>query len=282
MTRPDIAAVRNTPAVPDALESGVRGKTPSLVFLHGIGGGSAGWAPQLAHCVQQGRHALAWDMPGYGRSPMIEPYDFPGLARALEHLLDQHALDRAVLIGHSLGGMVALQAWTQMPQRIHALVLAATSPAFGHGSGDFQQQFLAQRLAPLDAGHSLADVARTLVPAMMGPAPDPQAQTRAQACMAAIPAASYRAALHALVTFEQRAALPTVTVPTLCIAGAHDRTAAPSVMQRMASKIPGARYVEMPDAGHLLNFEQPDAFNQLIDGFVAAHTAHTAHTAHVS
>jgi 3-oxoadipate enol-lactonase len=262
---------QDTAAVPDALEAGVRGKAPTLVFLHGIGGGSAGWAPQLAHCAQQGRHALAWDMPGYGRSPMIHPYDFPGLARALERLLDQHALDRAVLIGHSLGGMVALQAWTQMPQRIHALVLAATSPAFGHGSGDFQQQFLAQRMAPLDAGRSLADVAQTLVPAMMGPAPDPQAQARAQACMGAIPAASYRAALHALVTFEQRAALPTVTVPTLCIAGAHDRTAAPSVMQRMASKIPGARYAEMPDAGHLLNFEQPDAFNRLVGDFLADH-----------
>jgi 3-oxoadipate enol-lactonase len=275
MTRPDTAAVRNTPAVPDALESGVPGAAPTLVFLHGIGGGSAGWAPQLAHCAQQGRHALAWDMPGYGRSPMIHPYDFPGLARALERLLDQHALDRAVLIGHSLGGMVALQAWTQMPQRIHALVLAATSPAFGHGSGDFQQQFLAQRLAPLDAGRSLADVAQTLVPAMMGPAPTPRPRRGPRPAWAPFPLPA--TALRCTPWSRSSSAPPCPPSPCPPV---HRGCARPHrCAQRHAahgqqdSRCP---YAEMPDAGHLLNFEQPDAFNRLIDDFVAAHTPHVS------
>ena len=79
--------------------------------------------------------------------------------------------------------------------------------------------------------------------------------------MAAVPPDTYRAALQALVQFEQRAALPTITVPVLCLAAEHDRTAPPSVMARMAQKIPAARYACLADAGHLLHCEQPDAFN---------------------
>ncbi|GAB3183051.1 alpha/beta fold hydrolase [Hydrogenophaga aquatica] len=241
---------------------------PALVFLHGIGGGSAGWHHQQQAFAQQGYHTLAWEMPGYGRSPLIAPYDFPGLAEALRRMLDAARVERAILIGHSLGGMVALQAWTVMPERIQAMVLAATSPAFGHGSGDFQQQFLAQRLAPLDAGQTLAQVAERLVPAMAAPNASAASLAEAKACMGAIPPASYRAALQALVTFEQRAALPTITVPTLCLAAEHDRTAAPSVMQRMAARIPGAQYVEIAGAGHLVNFERPDAFNAAVADFL--------------
>jgi pimeloyl-ACP methyl ester carboxylesterase len=86
--------------------------------------------------------------------------------------------------------------------------------------------------------------------------------------MGSIAPASYRAALHALVTFEQRAALPTITVPALCLAGEHDRTASPVVVRRMAEKIPGARYVELAGAGHLMNFEAPEAFTQALLGFL--------------
>jgi pimeloyl-ACP methyl ester carboxylesterase len=153
---------------------------------------------------------------------------------------------------------------------VAALMLAGSSPAFGHGSGGFQQQFLAQRLAPLDAGQTLAQVAECLIPAMVAPgfAGPGLALALAQACMGSIAPASYRAALHALVTFEQRAALPTITVPTLCLAGEHDRTASPAVVRRMAEKIPGARYVELAGAGHLMNFEAPEAFTQALLDFL--------------
>jgi 3-oxoadipate enol-lactonase len=86
--------------------------------------------------------------------------------------------------------------------------------------------------------------------------------------MSAVPPATYRAALHALVQFEQRAALPTLSVPVLCLAAAHDRTAPPAVMERMAQKIPGARYACLAGAGHLLHCEQPEAFNAELEQFL--------------
>ena len=148
------------------------------------------------------------------------------------------------------------------------LVIAASSPAFGNSNGDFQTQFVAQRLAPLDAGQTMADVAQALIPRMVAPGYQGPGLALAHRCMAAVPPATYRAALHALVQFEQRAALPTITVPVLCLAAEHDRTAPPNVMERMAQKIPGARYACLAGAGHLLHYEQPEAFNAELEKFL--------------
>lgn len=255
--------------VPDCVRIDAPGAAGApLVFLHGIGGRASGWAPIQQDCASAGRTSLAWDMPGYGKSPFIDPCDFDGLADALAALLDAQGLQQAVLVGHSLGGMVALQMWARHPERVAALVLAASSPAFGHGSGDFQQAFIAQRLAPLQAGRSMQQVAAGLIPTMVAPGYSGPGLAQAQACMGSITPAAYQAALGALVQFEQRAALPTITVPTLCIAGEHDRTAAPAVVQRMADKIAQAQYLCLPGVGHLLTFEQPDSFARALLDFL--------------
>ena len=241
---------------------------PAVVFLHGVGGGRRGWAPQQAHVARLGWRSLAWDMPGYGDSAMVTPYDFAHLAQALWQMLDAAHIHQAVLVGHSMGAMVALQAWTQKPERIRAMVLAASSPAFGHSDGDFQKQFLAQRLAPLEAGKTMGDIADRLIPSMVAPGCTAPALALARQGMAAVAPETYRAALRALVQFEQRAALPTITVPVLCLAAEHDRTAPPTVMALMAQKIPGARYACLSGAGHLLHYEQPEAFNAELEKFL--------------
>ncbi|MEZ5646902.1 MAG: alpha/beta fold hydrolase [Burkholderiaceae bacterium] len=259
------------PTVPTCVEAGEPGKRPSLVFLHGIGGRAWGWRAQLDHFAAAGWHTLAWDMPGYGDSAPVRDMDFDHLAAALDALLADRGIERAVLVGHSMGGMVALQAWARHPSRVAGLVLAASSPAFGHGSGGFQTRFLADRLAPLEAGQTLADIAARLIPSMAGPDASPDGLALAQACMGSITPEGYRSALRALIRFEQRAALSTIAVPTLCLAGEHDRTAAPVVVRRMAERIPGAAYVEMPGAGHLMNFEQPEAFSAALSAFLEPH-----------
>ena len=264
--------------IPAWAESGPSNEPISLVFLHGIGGGKKGFQPSLDFFSKQGYRALAWDMPGYGESALCEPFDFPILAQALESMLNAAHVQQAVLIGHSMGAMGAVQAWTHCPQRSAALVLAASSPAFGNNSGEFQQQFMAQRLAPLDAGQSMAQVADRLIPGMVAPgalpagakaADYPPGLALAHACMSAVPAQTYRAALKALVTFEQRAALPSLSVPTLCLAGEVDRTAPPEVMRRMAEKIPHAEFESLPGTGHLMGFEQPELFHAAVLNFLS-------------
>jgi 3-oxoadipate enol-lactonase len=267
----------NTPAW---IEAGPINAKTTLVFLHGIGGGKMGFQSSVDYFASLGYRALAWDMPGYGDSALNGALSFASLAQSLEQLLDKAQVPKAVLVGHSMGGMVALQAWTQCPQRIEGLVIAASSPAFGQQDGDFQQQFVAQRLAPLNAGKTMAQVADRLVPSMVAPNALPAGATLkdyppglalAHACMAAVPPNTYRASLQALVTFEQRAALPSITVPTLCLAGEHDKTAPPEVLRRMAQKIPGAQYECIPGVGHLMGFEQETPFQQAVLNFVRLH-----------
>lgn len=239
---------------------------PTVVFLHGVGGGRNGWGPQQERVAALGWRSLAWDMPGYGDSAIVQPYDFEHLAQALWQMLDEAKTDQAVLVGHSMGAMVALQAWTQKPERITGLLLAASSPAFGKREGDFQKHFLEQRLSPLESGKTMGDIADSLIPTMAANASDaatpiPDKLRPAHQSMSAVPPATYRAALHALVQFDQRAALPTLSVPVLCLAAEHDRTAPHAMMERMALKIPGARYVCLTAAGHLMHYEQSEAFN---------------------
>jgi pimeloyl-ACP methyl ester carboxylesterase len=152
---------------------------------------------------------------------------------------------------------------------VSRLVLCGTSPAFGKPDGDWQREFVAQRTAPLDAGQSMADLAETLVPQMVGPGSLPEGVRLATHCMGLVPAATYRRALECLVTFDRRANLPNIHVPTLLVAGEHDRNAPPAVMRKMGERIANSTFIEMKGIGHLQNLEAPEEFDGLLLNFLA-------------
>ncbi|MDE1950119.1 MAG: alpha/beta fold hydrolase, partial [Burkholderiales bacterium] len=149
--------------------------------------------------------------------------------------------------------------------------LACTTSSFGRPDGAWQARFFAERLAPLDAGQGMAAMAELLVPGLVGPGAGAAARRAATEVMARVPEASYRRALAAIAGFDRRQALAAIAVPTLCLAAEHDRTAAPDVMQRMAQRIPKADYRCLPDAGHIANVEQPEAFNAALLAFLRQH-----------
>ena len=244
-----------------------RGDGPVVLFLHGVGGDHQSWAPQL-ETFSQRYCAAAWDMPGYGDSPPLPHMTFAALADSLRALLDHHGWEKVHLVGHSMGGMVAQQFAEAAQDRLGSLTLSATSPAFGSPDGDFQKKFVSDRLAPLDAGQSMRDLAQGLVDGFMGPDAEPGALEAAIRCMERVPEATYRAAIQCLVTFEQRANLPRIRVPTLVLAGGEDRNAPAPMMEKMASKITGARYICFAGAGHLANLEQPRAFDAALMEFI--------------
>ncbi|MBL6455433.1 alpha/beta fold hydrolase [Belnapia sp. T6] len=252
-----------TDAIPTWRESG-EGRR-GLVLLHGIGGGSGLWGPTLP--ALEDYRVLAWDMPGYGASPPVEP-GFPALAAALGRMLDAAELDRADLVGHSIGGMVALEFALTYPDRVRSLVLYASPPAFGGRGPDFRDRFLAARLAPLDAGRGMAALAPEVVEGLLGDDPDPEAAPAAIASMAAVPESGYRAALATLVTFDRRADLGRVEVPTLVLVGEADALAPFPVMHGMAGAIPGARMAIIAYAGHLAHLERPTEFNAMLCSFL--------------
>jgi len=241
-----------------------------LLFLHGVGGGHHAWDGQLPYFSARGYAAHAWDQPGYGHSAMVEPYDLEQIVLALKRLVDKVCREPVVLVGHSMGGLIAQEAYARFPGMVKALALCFTSAAFVGGS-DFTREFVAARIGPLDEGQSMADIAARLMPAMRGTKSNPAGLAQAQRIMSGIPPATYRKAVHLLTTVDRREQLPKIAVPTLLVAGSDDSTAPPAIMERMSQKIPGAQYVLLEGCGHLGPMDQPEAFNVALGAFLERH-----------
>jgi 3-oxoadipate enol-lactonase len=232
----------------------------AVVLLHGIGGPS--WGELVPG-------ALDWPMPGFAGTPPLAPMTFPALTQALKEALDAHGIERATLVGHSMGGMVAQDFVATWPERVAKLVLYGTTPAFGGRDPAFAEAFLKARLGPLEDGRGMAAAAPEMLAGMFPPGADPEAMPKAVAAMSAIPEAVYRDTVRCLTTFDRRASLPGIGVPTLLTAGELDQAAPLKTMQRMAEAIPGARLTVIPRAGHMIHLEQPAAFRAALLPFLA-------------
>jgi 3-oxoadipate enol-lactonase len=240
----------------------------AIVFLHGVGGAARAWAPQMRSFAEAGFRPVALDLPGYGARPVVAEMQFDALAADVEAAIAERGLQRPALVGHSLGGMVAQTMLRRKPDGYAAAVLCGTSPAFGNPSGDFQKKFVADRLAPLQSGKRMADLAADIIGEIVGPSPDAAGLALAVDCMGAVPGETYRAAMLCLTGFDERANLASIRIPVLCLASEHDRNAPPPMMERMAGRIPGARYICLPEVGHLPNLERPPAFDAAIMAFL--------------
>ena len=117
----------------------------------------------------------------------------------------------------------------------------------------------------------MADIAEDVIPELMAASASGDALALAKDCMNQIPPDTYSAAMQCIVTFEGRDNLPKITLPTLVLAGDQDRNAPASMMEKMASKIPGAEYVLLTDTGHLAPIENAQGFNSTVLEFVQRH-----------
>jgi 3-oxoadipate enol-lactonase len=244
-----------------------------ILFLHGIGGLAQGFETHVEYFKQRGMNASAWNQPGYGGQPLIEPYTFANLARLLYENLAKAIDEPTVLVGHSMGGMLAqslaiLNSSVPKPLNLVGLVIAHSSPAFGSADGAFQRRFVADRVAPLDAGQSMLEVAQRLVPQMVAPDCSPATREFCVSMMGQVPPDTYRAALSALVAFDARPYLHLLQPLTLCLAAEHDKTAPPSVLEKLAAKLPRGDYHCLAGLGHLAPMESPEIFCKAIENFM--------------
>lgn len=242
------------------------GQGQPIIFLHGIGSGKEGFALQQNAVSGAGFRFISIDAPGFGETPLP---DAPGLAphvAAICHAMDELKLEKAILVGHSLGGMSAQELYALYPDRVSAMVLSATSPAFGKADGDFQKQFLQARLKPFDEGMTMAQFAQKFAPNLVGADASTDAIAEITKVMSGISVDSYRLAMHTLTTFDQRKNLPNISIPTLLISGSADKNAPAPMMEKMAGKIPNSKYVNLSGTGHVAPVENADGFNtHLID-----------------
>jgi len=246
---------------------------PPLVCLHGIGGDATSFRAQIAGLAGPDQRVLSWDMPGYGGSAPLAAMDFAALCERLCAALDELGLTRVIIVGQSIGGMIAQEMAIRHPGRVAGLVLIATVPGFGGRDDSFRDAFLAARLAPLDQGVGMGALAAEAIPAVLGPAVldpavDSAIRDEAIAAMAAIPESAYRQVLATLVSFNRREDQHLITCPCLLIAGGKDDNSPARVMERMADRLPDAALLVIENAGHLVNSEAHRECNKAIGAFL--------------
>lgn len=252
---------------PSWLASG-NGGTP-LILLHGMGSTAEVWLPQINH-FGRARLTVAWTQPGFFPSPALKQQSWKALADALESMMQALNIDKAHILGHSMGGMVAQEFYHCHPQRVASLILSSTSGAFGSADPQWKEEFIRQRHESMEPFANFAEAAPTLLAAFMGP--DTPASMRELANVAArdITTQDYLTAMQLLVTFNRKADLGKIAVPTLLLAGELDNQAPPKGMRRMAEQIPNAQYHEFSGLQHMANLEAPDQYNRAIENFLSA------------
>jgi 3-oxoadipate enol-lactonase len=239
-----------------------------VVLLHGFPFGQALWDPQVA--ALEGRfRVVAYDGRGHGASGTGEgPFAFEDLVDDLLGVLDGQGIERAVLVGLSMGGYVALRFAEREPARVRALVLADTK---SEADGDAAKLKRAGGLRLLRAGGSKAfaeSLLRTVL-AYDTVRARPEIVAKARGMVEACPAAGIGGNLLAMAgRTDTTGSLGRIAVPTLVLVGEKDGLTPPSDAKALASRIPGARLVEIPGAAHLSNLENPDAFNAALVGFL--------------
>lgn len=232
------------------------GTGPVLMLTHGYGATSAMFGPNLAALAARYR-VVTWDLRGHGRSGYpVDAADYS----AANALADMGALlaeldgAQAVLGGHSLGGFLSLDFALTFPDRVSALVLIGTGPGYRNDAAREDWNRRAHATAARLAERGLAALGSS----------------------AELHSGEHRDAsglIHAATqTLTQRDAhvidgLPHIAVPTLVVVGADD-TAFLGAADYMAAKIPGARKVVVPAAGHAPNVSRPEFFNAEVTRFL--------------
>jgi pimeloyl-ACP methyl ester carboxylesterase len=233
---------------------------PTIVFVHGAAFDHSVWQWQSRYFAHHGFNALAVDLPGHGRSPGSLRSTIEESAAWLLALLDSANLERACLVGHSMGSLVTLEATLRAPQRVTRLVLIGAAVPMPVGDA-----FLtAARDDPpvgfdMEAvwGHSRnAQLMQSAVPGMtlLGASRSLNGPLRADlvACNA------YRASMDAIHAMK---------LPTLVMVGKRDQMTLAKSGKALAAEIPGARLVVL-DAGHSMMSEAPRETLQALRDFL--------------
>lgn len=254
------------------------GSGPLVVLLHGVGGGRQNWRAQLdalAPCFT----AAAWDARGFGASDDYDgPLDFADFSADLLRVLDHFGAARALLVGLSMGGRIALDFYGRHPGRVAALALADTSLARrGPRKEEEIAAWLDARRRPLvEEGKEPRDIAEGIARSLVDPEAAPAAFAHMVASIAALRKGSYLKTLETVTRYEGFPPFERVGVPTLVLTGERDRIAPPELARATAEAIPGARLAILPGVGHMSNLEDPEGFNAAVLPFLLEHAAPVA------
>ena len=238
----------------------VRGKgEPALVFVHGWCCDRRYWDAQLPHFARK-YEVLAIDLAGHGESGLDRrEWTMAAFGEDVVAVVNRLAHDKVVLVGHSMGGAVILEAARRMPERIIGLVGVDTLQDFEE---KLTQEQIEEMLAPLRS--NFAEATRNFVPSMFTPNSDPTLVERIANDMSSAPQEVGLGALQGYVDFQNNEimrVLRAVRAPITCIPS--DRN--PTNIESNQGYAPSFRAKIMSGVGHFNMIEDPETFNRLLE-----------------
>jgi pimeloyl-ACP methyl ester carboxylesterase len=250
-----------------------RGDGPPVVFLHGFPLDHTMWSSQIA-ALESTFRVIAPDLRGFGQSPLGNADPGQGIsmeeyAEDVAQLLDALSIRQPiVLAGFSMGGYIAWQFVLKHADRVRALVQCDTKSTAD--TDDARETRL--RMADNVAEWGSARIAEMTGPKLLASSSFEMKRPVVQAVRDVIERTSPAAIAAAQRGMARRpdvtSLLPLIKVPTLVVVGAEDVISPPQEMQQIASAIPNAQFVEIPNAGHMTTMENPDAVNVSIKSFL--------------
>jgi len=237
------------------------GAGPPLLLIQGLGYARWGWEP-VVEPLARSFDVILFDNRGIGESAApAGPYTATQMAGDALQVLDEAGVERAHVLGTSLGGMVAQELALTHPARVDKLVLACTTPG---GPDSFPMP--EQTLKLLQKGASLREFIENAL------APDPSTELVEQILShreaTAQPLESWSAQAAAGMGFDALDRLEEIRAPTLILHGTEDGVVDSRNTALFALRIPGARVELFPGTGHLFFWEQPDRFVAAVEEFL--------------
>ncbi len=229
---------------------------PALVLVHGAGGSRLLWPPQLRRLP--GATVYTLDLPGHGRSGGPACDTMAGYAGAIVAFLDEVGVGRAVIVGHSMGGAIALTLALDFADRVAGLVLLATGARL--------------RVAPavLDGLHAdFAEAVELINRLTWSPGISPALVERGRQALLEAGPAVLVSDLTACDRFDVMERLGEIAAPTLVIAGSADLLTPLKYARFLAERIPGACCEILEGAGHMVMLEHPVEVARAVRGFLS-------------
>jgi pimeloyl-ACP methyl ester carboxylesterase len=256
------------------------GSGPPVVFIHGLSGSWQNWLEQLPVFARD-RRVIAFDLPGFGASQMPrEKITIRGYGRFVDALLDELGVSSAAVVGNSMGGFIGIELAIRFPQRIERLVLvsaAGLSIEYLRNEralavlGAIENRLAAYSgwLASRSDALARRPGARRMIFGIVAHRPDrlPGPLVAEQVRGSGKP--GFLPALDALTDYPIRDRLGEIACPTLIVWGAEDKLVPARDADEFARLIPNSRKVVWPETGHVAMLERPEAFNALVQAFLA-------------